>query len=325
MIQKIDIAKYPIPGIKNLGILIMSVTLMFTALWQVQLNWMSYLMIPWIIVFVLVSNTIFSLLHEAVHGIFHPNKHVNKIAGRLCAFLFPTSFSLQQIYHLGHHRRNRTDYEMFDLYYESDSYFFKKLTIILMMTGFYWSSAFFSCLLFFLVPGFYKYDWFVKSKINRAFGFEAMLGGLRRKTTPFFTIWLEILSLLIFWLIIFKYFHLNFGTWILCYWCFGIAWGSLQYTDHAFTKRDIRNGAWNLKVSTLIRLIYLNYHYHLVHHRYPNLPWCHLGKFVDKDEEQPGFFRIYFRLWRGPEKTFEKAPVLDSDFEKMIFEGTDYH
>lgn len=325
MIQKINLTDYPIPGTKNIIILFFSIALAFISLWKTQLHWMHYSMIPWIVIFVLISHTLFSLLHEAVHGIFHSNKIINKFAGRLCAFLFPTSFSLQQIYHLGHHRRNRTDHEMFDLYYETDNYFLKKLTIIFMMTGFYWSSPLLSCLLFFIAPGFYKQDWFVKTRANKAFGFEAMLGGLSKKTTPILTIWLEILALFFFWFIIFKFFHLNFSTWIVCYWSFGMAWGSLQYTDHAFTKRDIRNGAWNLKVNSLIRIIYLNYHYHLVHHRYPSLPWNHLGNFVDENEEKPSFFSIYFRLWRGPEKTNEKPPVLDSEFEKMIFEGTDYN
>lgn len=40
--------------------------------------------------FALVNNTIFSLLHETVHGVFHPNRQVNLTFGRICAALFPT-------------------------------------------------------------------------------------------------------------------------------------------------------------------------------------------------------------------------------------------
>ncbi|HYU30569.1 MAG TPA: fatty acid desaturase, partial [Thermoanaerobaculia bacterium] len=37
-----------------------------------------------------VNNTIFSLLHEAVHGHFHPSRTINEAAGRFLAAFFPT-------------------------------------------------------------------------------------------------------------------------------------------------------------------------------------------------------------------------------------------
>src|SRR5690242_12035934 len=56
------------------------------------------------IAFSFVNNTLFSLLHEAVHGIFHPNQRANDWAGRIAACFFPTSFSIQRAFHLTHHR-----------------------------------------------------------------------------------------------------------------------------------------------------------------------------------------------------------------------------
>jgi fatty acid desaturase len=71
--------------------------------------------------FALFHNTIFSLLHEAVHGIFSPNPWVNKVFGNTTAATFPTSFTLQKIAHLGHHNRNRTDKELYDYYLPHES------------------------------------------------------------------------------------------------------------------------------------------------------------------------------------------------------------
>jgi hypothetical protein len=39
----------------------------------------------------------------------------------LTGFLFPMPFSMFRLTHQGHHLRNRTDHEMFDLYYPTDS------------------------------------------------------------------------------------------------------------------------------------------------------------------------------------------------------------
>ena len=76
-------------------------------------------------------------------------------------------------------------------------------------------------------------------------------------------------------------------------------WSALQYVIHAFTERDIVEGAWNLKVSRLADALTLNYHNHLAHHRHPQLPWLYLPKFVEPDDRRPSAWRIYFRLWRG--------------------------
>lgn len=324
MIKKIDINDYPIAGALNIFIFIFAASLQLFCLYMVEEYGFSWQAFFFIILFSFINNTLFSLFHEAVHGAFHSNRSLNTFFGRLCAFFFPTSFSLQQIYHLGHHRRNRTDDEMFDLYYEGDKLWLKKLTIFGIMSGIYWSTAFLSCLLFFFAPNIFQSKSFIRSRFNKAFNFDAMLEGATRKSTPALAIRIEILLMIVFWGIVFYSLNLSFSTWIICYWCFGINWGSLQYTDHAFSKRDIRNGAWNLKVNPIIRAFFLNYHYHLVHHRYPNLPWIHLHKFVSKDEEMPSFISIYIRLWKGPEKTAEKCPMIDRDFEKSIYSGTPY-
>src|SRR5262245_25718228 len=53
--------------------------------------------------FGLLNNTMFSLMHEAVHGLFHRNRMVNEVAGNLAAAFFPTVFVIQRLSHLTHH------------------------------------------------------------------------------------------------------------------------------------------------------------------------------------------------------------------------------
>jgi hypothetical protein len=105
----------------------------------------------------------------------------------------------------------------------------------------------------------------------------------------------------------------------VCYAAFALNWCSLQYTDHAWTKRDIVNGASNLRVNRVVQWIFLNYHHHLAHHQHPEVPWIHLPKFVDFEAPRPSFLRTYLSLWLGPRPTDEPEPrPIDTRVERHL-------
>ena len=58
-----------------------------------------------VFVFSMVNNTVFSLLHESVHRIAHRDSRVNELIGIVAAAFFPTSLSIQRVFHLAHHAR----------------------------------------------------------------------------------------------------------------------------------------------------------------------------------------------------------------------------
>src|SRR5262245_1977259 len=64
--------------------------------------------------FAVVNFLPFALMHEAVHGVAANTKKRNDAIGLLAACMFPTSFTLQQKAHIGHHLRNRTDVDLYD-------------------------------------------------------------------------------------------------------------------------------------------------------------------------------------------------------------------
>jgi fatty acid desaturase len=265
------------------------------------------------------ANTVFSLLHESVHRLFSQNRSVNDWFGRVSAAFFPTAFTLQRGFHLGHHRRNRTDAEMFDMYYSHDNKFVKSVQWYSIFTGFYWLSAPLAAILYLVWPGFFKLSlWSRKNKFGYQTGAEAMFSSIEKETSPLKARSEVLLSLLInaglFWAL-----DLSFGPWLTCYWIFGMSWGALQYADHAWSPRDNRNGALNLKVNPITRWVYLNYHYHQVHHRHPSLAWFHLPKFVDPASPQKSFLKIYWQMWQGPRLATEPSPSpLDSEFSKEM-------
>lgn len=317
-----NMSECKIPQKTNFFLCVFSISIAILSLYSFQYFNSWYLKILSAIVFGLINNTIFSLLHEAVHGVLFENRSFNNWGGRILAAFFPTTFTLQQAFHLGHHRRNRTDEEIFDQYYPHDNVRMKKAIIYLLLTGFYWPSSPFANVVFLFFPKLFTKKTFRKNDLMKDSSFDSMLTVFDRISLPKNKIRTEIVLSLLIQFSLFYFFKLAFVSWMICYYTFAILWSSLQYTDHAWSKRDIREGAWNLKVSPFTEKVFLNYHYHLVHHRHPNLPWIHLPQFMDQADERPSFWKIYFKLWKGPTPVIEANPVLNKKFEDEIYKPT---
>ena len=64
----------------------------------------------------LLSNSFWSLIHEAIHDLFSPDARANLAAGRLLGVFFGSPFRVLRITHLMHHRLNRSPIEGTELY-----------------------------------------------------------------------------------------------------------------------------------------------------------------------------------------------------------------
>ena len=306
-------------GKLNVAIALVTYVICISALVEASKTKSGWVTALCILVFALANSTIFSLLHESVHRIFSESLLINNIFGICSSAFFPTGFSLQRGFHLGHHRRNRTDAEMFDLYYPKDVKFFKFIQWYSLFTGFYWLSVAFTAFMVMIWPGFFRLSLFTtKKRIIAQTGGEEMFSSIFSEPHPW-KMRAEILVPLCFQIGLFVLFKLDWTKWLLCYWVFGCYWGAIQYADHAWTPRDIRYGAWNLKVAKVIRLIHLNYHYHQAHHVFPWVPWTHLAKFVDFSKPMPSFWSMYWQMWGGPRPTSEESPKpLTPEFESTL-------
>ena len=310
-----------IPNILNIIIMIFSISSMIGLIYLCSSTTKVSVKLFCFIAFGFVGNTTFSLLHESVHGYFNSNEKINYLLGNVLAAFFPTGYSLQKHCHLNHHRHNRTDFEMFESYHENDSYILKSMMLYFILTGVYWLSPPLGSLWLLIHPNSLLDGIFSGKnyKVGRI-GTTGMLRNLKALGKNELTkIRLEILFSLLLQVLIFKVFNFSLAGWLICYVGFAIQWSGLQYADHAYSARDVRNGAWNLKVSKVTQYFYLNYHHHLAHHQHPNVPWIHLEKFVDFNEERPRFWDIYLRMWKGLSQLEQKEVILpDSEFDQMI-------
>jgi len=288
--------RYPIPFKTNIIIFIIATLL------NAYLLWLASHGVWWVVLlaslgFALFHNTLFSLLHEAVHGVFSPNQKVNNLFGHLTAMMFPTSFTMQAIAHLGHHERNRTDREIYDYYLPHESKAKRNFMLYAgNLFGLYWFCIPLINLLIVIAPRFATSEWFITHPA-RALGFEPYFEEIAQVSTR--RLWLESLLALAFQVALWWMLDLNLFGWLIAHWFFALHWSALQYVDHAWSPRDIINGAWNLRVHPLSARIALNYHYHLNHHRHPLVPWIYLPQLTEKTDANPSFWKIYFSLWGG--------------------------
>ena len=290
----------PIPGALNIALSVAAAAASLTLLWCASHATSWVWAVAAAITFSYTNNTTFALLHESVHGLFHSNKMVNEWFGRFNAALFPTALTFQRTCHLGHHRRNRTDAELFDYYKPEDNRFLKYAQWYGILTGAYWVLMPLACLLVLSCPWVLRLPALRRadSRLATQTGAHAMLSGLDKAAT--WRMRLEILLTILLQGAAFWSLHLNVTGWLLCYVFFAVNWSSLQYADHAWSERDVSNGAWNLKVNRVVQYVFLNYHHHRAHHQNPNTPWLHLPKYVDWSEKRHSFMNIYLKMWRGP-------------------------
>ncbi len=299
--------EYPIPAKRNIAIFFASLGIGWYLLWTAS----HATLLPMVLAafaFAFIHNTLFSLMHEAVHCVFSKKPLVNEFFGTILAIAFPTSFTMQRVAHLGHHKRNRTDKDLYDYYLPGQS---KKLRDFWMyagnLFGLYWFCIPLSNLIILLMPMVFTSKWFLHGPA-RLLGFEPYIEEVTQHSIV--RIWMETLFALLYQIMLWYVLDLSWQGWLLCHWFFALHWSALQYVDHAWSPRDVINGAWDLRVLPVSRWLALNYHYHLAHHRYPSVPWVYLPQLIRKDDPSPTFWSIYFSLWGG---TRPAPPMVQSN------------
>ncbi len=298
-------------GWLNSTLLVLSLLLSAGSLWAASHLDLAYAALA-IWFFALINNMPFALMHEAVHGNAADSRGVNAVIGTLAGWAFPTSFSMQRIAHLGHHQRNRTDHELYDYYLPDQSPAMRNFWLYAgNLLGLYWWCVVYSNLVYAVAPGIYRSRFFIE-RIASPLGFGPYVKDLAE--LPPAQIWVETVLAFAYQLALFFLLDLSLLYYFLCNMAFALHWSVLQYADHAWSARDVKNGAWNLRVLPPSRWLALNYHYHLTHHQQPQLPWYELPRHVNTKTRQPSFWRVYFSLWKGVRPAPPMGAPADSDF-----------
>jgi len=308
-VRQVDAHAFPVPERLNLALLVLSGAAASACLWSAAHVdfWLAVACSA--VAFSFFNNTLFSLLHEATHGIAHRRQRVNDWMGRAAAVFFPTSYSTQRAFHLTHHKHNRSDFEQFDYLRPGDNRLLKYAQWYAILTGLYWMFAPLFCIGYGVSPRLFAARWLASAEttIGHQTAAAVYLDSVRKvpPATVRFEVGMAVIAQLgLFWLL-----DLSWTAWTVCYAAFAVNWSALQYADHAWSPLHRTDGAWNLRVNALTKLPFLNYHDHLAHHRHPGVPWLYLPRLVETDAPRPSFLCIYLRMWRGPRPIAEAVPT----------------
>ncbi len=264
--------------------------------------------------FAFVNNIPFALMHEAVHSVASASPSRNYALGFVASCMFPTSFTLQQTAHLGHHARNRTDADLYDYYLPTQSRLVRNVWLYGgNLLGLYWFCIPLSNAVYLLATPLYRSRFFM-ARLAPALGFGHHVREIAQ--LPPGRVWLEMACAFVYQGALWWALGLHWQGWLLAHWLFAMHWSALQYADHAWSARDVTNGAWNLKVFAPVRWLALNYHYHLAHHSHPGVPWTQLPRLVHEDATQPSFWQIYWSLWRNG---VQPAPPMGTPAGRSLF------
>jgi fatty acid desaturase len=278
----------------HLAALIVAPVLQATAAWSLGLLAAAALSSP----------TLWSLLHEGIHGLLFRSARANRIASRALAIVFGAPFRALRFAHLRHHRYSRTAWGREEVYDPSQqprwrayAFHYARITFGLYLAEL---AMLFAC-------------WLPASFLRRhlqgqspdlpdgSAGMQRMLdrdvladAGLRE-------IRIDALAVLIL-----------YGSAIALHgahwpWVVGVLAlraliaSQLDHAPHHGTPLERREYALNMQAPLLIRLYLLNFTLHRVHHAYPHLPWTALPKVRDATSGSDiGYATAILRQWRGP-------------------------
>jgi fatty acid desaturase len=246
--------------------------------------------------FAMVMNSVYATIHEAEHRMLFSNRRANETAGVLLALFFPAPFHLLRQGHLGHHLRNRSDDEAFDLYFDGEHPAWKRLQLYGILTGFYWLVAVLANFVVLVVPFVLRRDLFEFDRPSAAF-MDALNPKYKNhiRAEALAAIGLHTTLVLALGIPAWKY--------AAMYAVFGFSWSAMQYVHHFDTPRHVLDGARNLWICAPLDLVWLNHNWHLTHHKHPTIPWIYLPRVGRHENPDRGFLpRFYLRMWRGPRR-----------------------
>jgi fatty acid desaturase len=285
----------PIPNRLNLCLVAMVFAGGIALLWLGSYVTAWYAILGVGVAFSYLMLTNYALLHEAAHSNLNGNGRTNYLLGVVAGLLFPIPFRLMRTTHQNHHHHNRTDHEMFDLYYPTDSRVLKWIQWYGLLCGMFWPLVPLGAVLFAVFPGLLR--WQILQKMGPARG-GAIVANLERSAIR--AMRLELLLIVCLFGALFWILDLKWQNTLILYACFSLNWSTRQYVGHAFSKRDIVEGAWNLRQNRLMSWLLLHGEWDLNHHRRPDVSWYYLPRLSSPDDAQMSYVKQYWRQWLGP-------------------------
>lgn len=262
-----------------------------------------------LLIAVITTNTLWALIHEAIHCIFHPNKRINFLFGRLMGLSFGVEFHIARFGHLLHHRFNRTGLDLTDGYdpdktprWRTNILYYLQICI-----GLYLSEIFVPIL--FLLPKKVFLPLAARLLGAQSPHFKALKNNLLKVQT-LRELRVNTIAMLILWTVSFYLYGQYWWALLAASLCRGFLISFADNLPHYGTSTQDTRYAYNLSMPGLLQKLILNFNLHRVHHHYPNVPWSQLPEQLQQtgDHTDINYFKQGMRQWRGviPIKTLDE-------------------
>lgn len=297
-----DAGPHPVPAKTNVVVIVVQLAALVACFYGAAVADRWWHLALSALAFGVLMNSVYSVIHEAEHRMLLRNPVVNDFAGAFMALFFPAPFHLIRQGHIGHHLRNRSDDEAFDLYFEGDNPFWRFVQMYGILTGCYWLMVVLANPVVLLCP------WLLN---RRHWEFDRQSAAFMESLNPRYArlIQLEALGVLLLHPLIVWGFGIPLLNYAVMYFGFGFMWSAMQYVHHYGTERHVTRGARNLWIWGPLDRLWLNHNWHRTHHEHPTVPWTYLpGMAREEGEAQKGFLPwAYLRMWRGPRYSKERV------------------
>ncbi len=251
--------------------------------------------------FALLMVGVYSTIHEAEHGALFSDRRLNTAGGVLMAAFFPVPYHLLRQGHLGHHMRNRSDDEAFDLWFEGENPLWKWTQWTGVLTGLFYLIVVLGNFVPLIAPFILHRRWFAFDRPSKAF-----MDALNPKYLR--VIQLEAVGVITLHALIVSLMQIPLAHYLLLYVAFGWLWSALQYLHHYATERHVTRGARNVWLWWPIDKLWLNHNWHRVHHEHPTISWIHLERLGKAAGDDRTFLPWhYVRMWSGPRRATESV------------------
>jgi fatty acid desaturase len=248
----------------------------------------------------LLTNPFWSLIHEAIHDLFHPHRGINAFFGRFLGTLFGSPFRILRMSHLLHHKLNR-------LPMEGTEYYDRARSTRLAAAPGYYAQIFFALYLveilspiFFLLPrGLLR--WF-KTRFISPQSVSALLLENWLKREALREIRRDGLAILILFAVAFYSYGERWPLLAAALLARGFLISFLDNIYHYETPVSDVFYAKNLRLPAPLAKLLLNFNFHGIHHVNPAIPWLHLPRAFEAQSRRyaGSYFAAAVRQLHGP-------------------------
>ena len=254
-----------------------------------------------------LNNPFWSLIHEAIHDLFHPSRRVNRASGRLLAIFFGSPFLILRLSHLLHHKLNRSPVEATELY-EPDKTSRPRAAV-----GYFWQIFGGLYLLELISPWLFFLPRSILRRLERRFFSGAdlaghLMKGLMRDEA--------LREMRVDGIVILALFAASAA-------CYSAHWPLLaavllsrafliSFLDNVYhygTPIDDTFYARNLALAKILSLGLMHFNFHGIHHRNPAIPWIGLPR-AFRQQSMPfegDYFSAALRQLSGPKTRSEMS------------------